>query len=76
MILSAIAFGAHDPVTGQPDFIPMPCQEWAARTAATAEGIPLCQPDQVPRHTGTLYPNGSKSLTESAFRPASVLSEL
>lgn len=38
MILTTIARGLSGPVTGQMAFIAVPCQEWAARSGATAEG--------------------------------------
>lgn len=38
MILTTIARGPSDPVTGQMDFIAMPCQEWISINGATAEG--------------------------------------
>ena len=39
MILSSFAFGSSDSITGQMDFIPMPCQVWAARNGDMADGI-------------------------------------
>lgn len=38
MILTTIARGPLGPVTGQMAFIAVPCQQWAARNGATAEG--------------------------------------
>lgn len=79
MILSTLASGASDPVPGQKDFIPTPCQEWAARNGATAEGIH--QACSVRARAGTalhmdILSQRDQKLHRADFQPASVLSTL
>lgn len=78
MILTTLARGPSDPVTGQMDFIAMPCQEWAARNGATAEGADQAfsrLAKQVLPCTCTFYREGSGSAVDF-FQSLSVRSTL